>query len=142
MCIRDRWTAARLQCRRLDAPAWYYRFLHRPPIPADADLVERDYAGAYHGADVAYVFGTLDAWPWDWTDADRALSRQMMGVWLDFARTGDPTASGDVDWPALGTDDQPVMVWSLDPGVGSEGPDPARMGFWDRYHGVADDLRR
>jgi para-nitrobenzyl esterase len=134
--IWSTWTAARLQSSRLTAPAWYYRFLRRPPIAAGCDLVERDYAGAFHSADVPYAFGNLDIWDWDWTDRDRALSTAMMNVWVDFARTGDPGA-----WPALGGDSLPVMAWDLDPDVGNHAPDPARMAFWDRYHGVADELR-
>ncbi|MEJ2866341.1 carboxylesterase family protein [Actinomycetospora sp. OC33-EN08] len=132
------WTAARLHRRRLTSPVRYYRFLRRPPIPADADLVERDYAGAFHGVDVPYVFGTLDAWPWDWTDADRALSARVQQAWVDFARTGDPTSSGALTWPTLGDG---VLALDLEPGPG-EPPDPARMAFWDRYHGVADVLGR
>ncbi|MER5674228.1 carboxylesterase/lipase family protein [Pseudonocardia alni] len=130
------WTAARLHQRRLTSPVHYFRFLRRPPIPADADLIERDYAAAFHGAEVPYVFGTLDAWDWDWTDADRALSRRLQQVWIDFARTGDPTASGSVDWPTLAGG---VLGIDIEPGPGAP-PDPARMAFWDRYHGVAGEL--
>ncbi|WP_236787616.1 carboxylesterase/lipase family protein [Amycolatopsis sp. GM8] len=129
------WTAARIQSSRLSAPAWYYRFLRRPPIPSDADLVERDFAGAFHGGEVPYVFGTFDAWKWDWTDEDRALSAALMHAWVDFARDGDPGA-----WPALGDGALPVMAWDVEPDVGDHVPDPARMAFWDRYHGVADEL--
>lgn len=129
------WTAARIQSRRLTSPTWYYRFLRVPPIPPDADLVERDYAGAFHASEVLYAFGTLDAWDWDWTDGDRALSASLMRAWVDFARTGDPGA-----WPPLGGTALPVMRWDIAPDVGDHGPDPTRMAFWDRFHGVADEL--
>jgi para-nitrobenzyl esterase len=134
------WTAARLQQRRLTSPVWYYRFLRRPPIPADADLVERDYAGAFHSAGILYAFGTLDTRPWDWTEEDRSLSRAVQQSWVDFMRAGDPGASGGLDWPALDGTDRPVLVWDLEHGVGEQQPDPARMAFWDRFHGVADQL--
>lgn len=132
------WTAARLQHRRLTSPVRYYRFLRRPPIPAGFDLVEREYAGAFHGSDVPYAFGTLDAWAWDWTDADRALSVRVQQAWVDFVRTGDPTTSGALDWPTLADG---VLALDVDPGPGDP-PDPARMAFWDRFHGVAEVLDR
>ena len=45
--------------------------------------------GAYHGAEIPYVFDTHDGWlPTDAIDHD--LTRRMMGYWLNFATTGDP----------------------------------------------------
>jgi len=54
--------------------------------------------GAYHGAEIPYVFGTADAWlPAE--PADIALSRQVQQYWVNFARTGDPDGSGLPHWP-------------------------------------------
>ena len=54
--------------------------------------------GAYHGAEIPYVFDTHDAWlP---TDADdRALTRRTMDYWVNFARTGDPNGETVPAWP-------------------------------------------
>jgi para-nitrobenzyl esterase len=132
------WTAARLQARRLKSKVWYARFLCRPPIPANTDLIEREYAGAYHGADIMYALGNLDARPWNWTDLDWQLSNQMMDAWVDFARTGDPDKSGDSYWPALNaTIDGPVKIWDIRPRLDTTGPTTERTALWDRVLDVA-----
>ncbi len=71
-------------------PTYVYRFaLTRPGGHG---------VGAYHGAEIPYVFDTHDAWlP---TDADdRALTRRTMDYWLNFARTGDPNGETLPTWP-------------------------------------------
>ena len=54
--------------------------------------------GAYHGAEIPYVFDTHDAWL-PTNEADRALTRRMMGHWLAFARLGDPNHADAPNWP-------------------------------------------
>lgn len=53
--------------------------------------------GAYHGAEIPYVFGTDDAWL-PAAQEDAALSRQMQQYWLGFARTGDPNGPDLPRW--------------------------------------------
>lgn len=135
------WTAARLQARRLKSKAWYAMFLRRPPIPVDSKLIERNYAGAFHGADVMYALGNLEAHNWNWTDEDRQLSRQMMDAWVRFARTGDPNADGEDMWPSLNTvNDSPVKVWDTPPRLVDSYPSRERMALWDITHGVTKAL--
>jgi para-nitrobenzyl esterase len=54
--------------------------------------------GAYHGAEIPYVFGTADAWL-PGSPQDAALSGQMQQYWLNFARTGNPNGYGLPVWP-------------------------------------------
>ncbi|KAF3043582.1 hypothetical protein E8E11_002787 [Didymella keratinophila] len=137
------WTAARLQARRLNSKVWYAMFLRKPPIPADSKLIERDYAGAFHGADVMYALGNLQTRDWNWTDEDRQLSRQMMDAWVQFAHTGNPDKTGNDMWPPLNTvDDGPVKVWDTPPQLINSYPSRERMALWDLTHGVAGALKR
>lgn len=64
--------------------------------------------GAYHGAELPYVFDKHDDWlPTD--DTDRRLGRTMADYWRGFARTGDPNGEGRVIWPAFDAQRLPVI---------------------------------
>ena len=54
--------------------------------------------GAYHGAEIPYVFGQADAWLRS-APADHVLSGIMQRYWLNFARTGNPNGPGLPRWP-------------------------------------------
>jgi para-nitrobenzyl esterase len=56
--------------------------------------------GAYHGAEIPYIFDTHDAWL-PTTEVDRALTRTMSSDWVAFANDGVP----QLTWPPfdLGT---------------------------------------
>jgi para-nitrobenzyl esterase len=59
--------------------------------------------GAFHAAELAYVFpgSTGKAYYGSpFTAAQTALSNQMVGFWSQFAKTGNPNASGSTAWPA------------------------------------------
>ena len=66
--------------------------------------------GAYHSGDLAYVFGTLDKVGYDWNDADRRVSEQLVHHWTQFAKTGNPNAMGTSEWPAFNTEDLHTRV--------------------------------
>jgi para-nitrobenzyl esterase len=63
--------------------------------------------GAFHGAEIPFVFGTLArggrSSAADPEDADRELSQAMMGYWVRFAATGDPNGDGAPAWPRYGS---------------------------------------
>lgn len=88
---------ARLQMRahtKVPAKAWLYHFAQVPPTPQGKNF------GAYHSAEIAYVFGELSG-NTPWTDADRQVSGLMMSYWTQFAATGDPNRTGLPAWPAF-----------------------------------------
>lgn len=96
---------AYLQARaaqRGGARAFVYRFARVRPGPGGRAL------GAYHGAEIPYVFGTHDAWLAT-GDADLQLTETMMGYWTNFARSGDPNADGLPAWPAFDAADAKLM---------------------------------
>lgn len=54
--------------------------------------------GAYHGAEIPYIFGTHDN-RLPTGAADASLTRHMMSYWLNFAASGDPNHDGAPKWP-------------------------------------------
>jgi para-nitrobenzyl esterase len=61
--------------------------------------------GAYHSAEIEYVFGQLDSKGLPWRAEDRALSEEIQKYWTNFARSGDPSGPGLPIWPAYGAGD-------------------------------------
>ena len=69
-------------------------------------------SGAYHGAEMAYLFDVAGFLP-SFTPAQRALADQMIRYWSHFATTGDPNAAGSPPWPRF----RWATVQSLAPGA-------------------------
>jgi para-nitrobenzyl esterase len=74
-----------------------YEFTRQASTPAAAAL------GAYHSADVAFVFNRPPAYEPPWTRADSALADTVQTYWANFARTGNPGGNGVTAWPAFTT---------------------------------------
>jgi len=73
---------------------------------------------AAHGMELHYVFGALDdveAWSAakggytssgaksqipSISDSDRVVAENIMTIWTNFARTGNPSVKGLIEWPA------------------------------------------
>ena len=55
--------------------------------------------GAYHGAELPYVFNTHDDWLPTNND-DHKTTETVMNYWAQFVRTGDPNSAGMPAWPA------------------------------------------
>ena len=134
------WTAARLQAKKLTSPAWYYRFLRAPPIPGSSSLLEKEYAGAFHGAGTLYTFGNLGSRDWDWTEDDLTLSKNIRDATVLFLKTGRPAEQDDV-WPAANSSNPVpgILCWDEDckPRV-KEAPEQLTTAsvFWDEYYGI------
>lgn len=93
--------AAQLHARN-GAPVYLYHFERRSPFRPDQHFAEIEPAsrlGAYHAAEIPYVFGTLDALDRDFQPVDRALSERLQTAWANFATWGDP--NGPPKAPAL-----------------------------------------
>jgi len=84
-------------------PAYVYRFTRLAP---GSDPIK---VGAFHSAELAYVFGTQASIDRPWSARDRELSQQMQQYWTNFAKSGNPNGEGLPAWPRFGVPDQRVM---------------------------------
>lgn len=57
-----------------------------------------DDAGAFHSAELWYVFGSLDYCWRPMEKADRELSKKMITYWSNFMKTGNPNGEGKEEW--------------------------------------------
>ena len=97
------WTWAWMHQKTGRSRTYAYHFRQVPPIPANFDLAENrsERFGAFHMAEIPYVFGNLHVRNWPWSEADRHLSETMMTYWINFATHGDPNGAGVPLWQAF-----------------------------------------
>jgi para-nitrobenzyl esterase len=103
-----RWLEA---AAKTDKPVYRYRFDRS--LPNDAGKPD---LGAYHSAEIEYVFGTLDSKTGRlWKKADHQLSELMQQYWVNFARNGDPNGPDLPNWPMYrAADDWQVMHFGVE----------------------------
>ncbi|CAN5399243.1 carboxylesterase family protein [soil metagenome] len=107
------WLWAVAQTRSGKSPVYVYRFDHAPSVPADwFGAANRGKSfGAFHSADIVYVFDhpeILKAWT---TNAvDRRVADQMSSYWVNFARSGDPNGQDLAHWTPYTPDDSPKKM--------------------------------
>lgn len=108
---------AQLNARYNGEPTYIDLFTLKNPYIPGVKIADQDTAtiGAYHVADLAYWFGTLDAYNMfrptrAWRPWDRELSHDMMGALIAFARTGSPATTA-VKWPGWSAGDQQRVVF-------------------------------
>ncbi len=83
---------AKFVAQSMNSPVYFYVFTRIPPTK------EGEQYGAFHSAEIPYVFGTLNSSE-GYGATDFALSERMMDYWVNFAKTGDPNGAGLPLWP-------------------------------------------
>ena len=114
-----RWFAA------AGAPTYLYRFTHAPNVMGGK-------AGAFHGAELVYLFPSVFASRGlVYSDDDRALAQVMIGYWARFAATGDPNGGGAPAWPRYTPEADRHLTIDLAPSAGSHLRRP-QCDTWDQ----------
>lgn len=72
--------------------SWVYQFTKLRDGEQGAKM------GAYHGAELPYVFNTHDDWLPTSQD-DHMLTESVMAYWSSFSQYGDPNNASEVTWP-------------------------------------------
>jgi para-nitrobenzyl esterase len=88
------WKWLEMQAATGGSTLYRYEFDDAPP---GGDSPGR---GAYHSAEIEFVFGALPSKNLPWRPEDKALSDLMSTYWSNFAKTGDPNGPGLPQWPA------------------------------------------
>lgn len=123
--VAQNWLWARLHARS-GRRVFHYRFERPSPAPEFTSL------GAFHGAEIPYVFGTLDAREWPWPPSDRDLADTISSYWLNFSATGDPNAEGLPQWPRFDESQPATMIFGEYAAPGAM-PKPDLLAFWDAH---------
>ncbi len=87
---------ARRRASQCQTPLFLYLYDHIEPGAEAARW------GAFHAAEIPYVFGTFKAAPQrPYRAVDRQVARRMAGYWINFVKSGIPNGPGLPHWPAF-----------------------------------------
>ncbi|HKN77025.1 MAG TPA: carboxylesterase/lipase family protein [Candidatus Acidoferrum sp.] len=100
------WKWIEMQEKTGGSVVYRYEFDQAPPQPPPAaGAPPQGSRGAYHSAEIEFVFGMLDSKALPWRPEDFQLSEQMGSYWTNFAKTGNPNGEGLPNWPAYSAKD-------------------------------------
>lgn len=117
------------QVRWAGSAAYYYTFARAVPAPGGELL------GAFHGAEVPYVFDSLAKETWiPRNEVDERLADAMADYWVRFAATGDPNGGGATTWPVYNPETRNHIV------IGDE--IESASGVRDEQCALFDELQR
>ena len=91
------------ELKKKGGKTWVYQFNR----VRDNELAKK--YGAFHGAELPYVFDTHDEWL-PTNETDKELTRKIQSYWLSFARTGNPNNDDAVLWPEYESSNDSTLV--------------------------------
>ena len=130
--MRDQWFTwqmrkwARLTATT-DAEAFLYFFSHVPPRP------DRETYGAYHAAEIVYVFNNISITPYPNMKEDFEMAETISNYWVQFASTGNPNRTGLPEWKAYGIEAEYFMEFNNGQAKPGEGLLTSESDFFEKY---------
>jgi para-nitrobenzyl esterase len=120
------WKWLELQRTTGQSTVYRYQFDDAPPaVPSH---------GAYHSAEIEFVFEALPSKNLPWRPEDTQLSDLMSTYWTNFAKTADPNAAGLPSWPPFSPETgSQVMHLAADSKAAPE-QNRARYEFLDNWY--------
>lgn len=115
------------------SPVYAYEFSDRAAPSHSVPPEEIGGLGAYHAAEIQYVFQTKSPWggPAEFTPEQKRLSDQMQEAWVSFARDGVPSIAGEVPWEPLRPGKERVRILAPDgPAYVSDFTGRHNCSFW------------
>ena len=94
-----------LKLKSKDHPLYVYNFCR--------DMPGGDGAGAFHSAELWYIFGTLMRCWRPLCGADYDLSLLMTDYWTSFAKNGNPNSEGNAEWPDYTADRPHIQILDI-----------------------------
>ncbi len=94
-----------LRAEKSSKPAYAYLFAR--PLPGDDN-------GAFHSADLWYVFNSFSHSWRPFTAGDEELSNKIVGYWTNFAKYGDPNGMDEKIWTPYSAGLPEFMVFDVD----------------------------
>ncbi len=96
---------ADIQSVRGKSKTFVYYFTRKPP--ATGEFVKW---GAFHTAEVPYVFNNLKFFKRNFEPVDHQLADLMSDYWVNFIKTGNPNGNGLPKWPSYDVKKGEVMI--------------------------------
>jgi para-nitrobenzyl esterase len=112
-------------------PVFAYRFAYV------ASAKRKEWVSAPHGSEIPYVFDTLHAvFGSAVTPGDEAIARMTHAYWVNFARTGVPSAPGAPVWPAFQPNSDELLIIAPTGTAFVADPWAQRLDVAERYHPI------
>ena len=130
------WRWACTHAQTSGAATWLYEFAQQPPLPEEVPSPADGCAeyGAFHTAELPYVWDNLAARDWAWSDADHALADQIATTWARFAINGNPNGADLPQWsPVQSTGECQLMRFGA-PGIQVSVPRSGAFELFDEIH--------
>lgn len=116
-----RW--ANVQSAKKKSKVYVYRFARR--VPASPAFVKY---GAFHTAEVGYVFNNLKFLKRQFEPVDQELANSISSYWVNFAKAGNPNQDGLPYWPEYEPTTNQIMLLNEKPAA-TRLPDKEALDF-------------